>query len=107
MMDRATDEFDRATRRVSGDLKTMIADSEDLLKAAAMVSDESVRTALKKFEEKLKGAKSSLAEMSRPMLDMSSRAAAETDGYVHGNPWTAIGIAAAAGVVIGLLVARR
>ena len=37
MMDRAVHEFERAKGRMAGDLRTMIADSEDLLNAAATV----------------------------------------------------------------------
>ena len=33
--------------------------------------------------------------------------AAATDAYVHHSPWKAIGVAAAAGMLIGILVARR
>jgi ElaB/YqjD/DUF883 family membrane-anchored ribosome-binding protein len=33
--------------------------------------------------------------------------AAAADDYVHDSPWTAIGIAAAAGMLIGFLAARR
>jgi ElaB/YqjD/DUF883 family membrane-anchored ribosome-binding protein len=29
------------------------------------------------------------------------------DNYVHDNPWTAIGIAAGVGVVLGMLISRR
>jgi ElaB/YqjD/DUF883 family membrane-anchored ribosome-binding protein len=30
-----------------------------------------------------------------------------TDEYVHANPWKALGIAAAAGVLVGILMSRR
>ena len=35
------------------------------------------------------------------------QAAKATDEYVHDNPWQAVGIAAVAGVVLGLLISRR
>jgi ElaB/YqjD/DUF883 family membrane-anchored ribosome-binding protein len=34
-------------------------------------------------------------------------AARATDEYVHDNPWQAIGVAAAVGFLLGLVVARR
>ena len=34
-------------------------------------------------------------------------AVATTDQYVHDNPWSAIGIGAGIGLVVGYLVARR
>ena len=54
MMDRAVNEFERARGRMAGDFRTMITDSEDLLKAAATVSGEGFTAARAKFEEKLR-----------------------------------------------------
>ncbi len=100
MKNETVDEFNRARVRMTGDIKTVIADGEDLLKAAADVSGEGFAVARKKFEDKLGQA--------RTRLENASRAAAgAADHYVHASPWTAIGIAAAAGMVIGILAARR
>ena len=52
-------------------------------------------------------AKATLAEASQPVLDQTRATAAAADGYVRGNPWAAIGIAIAAGALIGLLAAKR
>jgi ElaB/YqjD/DUF883 family membrane-anchored ribosome-binding protein len=94
------DEFNRARVRMTGDIKTVIADGEDLLKAAAEVSGEGFAVARKKFEEKLGEARARLANASRA-------AAGAADHYVHASPWTAIGMAAVAGIVIGFLATRR
>jgi ElaB/YqjD/DUF883 family membrane-anchored ribosome-binding protein len=107
MMDRAVDEFDRARGRMAGDFRTMITDSEELLKAAATVSGEGFTVARTKFEEKLRRAKASLADASQPMFDRTRETAAVADNYVRGNPWTAAGVALAAGVLIGFLAAKR
>jgi ElaB/YqjD/DUF883 family membrane-anchored ribosome-binding protein len=107
MMDRAVDEFERARGRMAGDFRTMITDSEDLLKAAATVSGEGFTAARTKFEEKLRRAKVTLADASQPVFDKTRETAAVANDYVHGNPWTAIGVAIATGVLIGLLVAKR
>ncbi len=107
MMDRAVNEFERARGRMAGDFRTMITDSEDLLKAAATVSGEGYTAARTKFEEKLKSAKATLADASQPVFDKTRETAAAADDYVHGNPWTAIGVAIAAGVLIGFLAAKR
>jgi ElaB/YqjD/DUF883 family membrane-anchored ribosome-binding protein len=107
MMDRAVDEFERARGRMAGDFRNMITDSEDLLKAAATVSGEGFSAARSKFEEKLKRARTSLAEASQPVLDKASGAATATDAYVHRNAWTVVGVAVAAGLLIGFLTAKR
>jgi ElaB/YqjD/DUF883 family membrane-anchored ribosome-binding protein len=106
-MDRAMHEFDRARGRMAGDFRTMIADSEDLLKAAATVSGEGFTAARTKFEDKVRRAKVALADASQPVFDKAKETAAAADGYVRGNPWTAVGVATAAGVLIGFLAAKR
>jgi ElaB/YqjD/DUF883 family membrane-anchored ribosome-binding protein len=42
-----------------------------------------------------------------PICETAGKAAGATDDYVHGSPWTAIGVAALAGVAVGYLLARR
>jgi ElaB/YqjD/DUF883 family membrane-anchored ribosome-binding protein len=106
-MERAMHEFDRARGRMAGDFMTMITDSEDLLKAAASVSGEGFAAARTKFEEKLRSAKATLADASQPMLDATRETAAVADDYVRGNPWSAVGLAIAAGVLIGFVAAKR
>jgi len=106
-MDRALHELDRAKGRMAGDFKTMITDSEDLLKAAASVSGEGFTAARTKFEQKLTSAKAALAEASQPMLDSTRRSATAADEYLRGNAWTALGLAVAAGMLIGFLAKKR
>lgn len=107
MMDRAVGEFDRARGRMAADFRAMIADSEDLLKAAATVSGEGFTAARTKFEEKLNSAKSALADASQPAFDRTKETAALADDYVRANPWAAVGVAMAAGALIGFLTAKR
>ncbi len=107
MMDRAVDEFDRARGRMAGDFKTMITDSEDLLKAAANVTGEGFTAARTKFEARVRSAKAALAEASQPVFDRTRESAAVADHFVRGNAWTVIGIAIAAGALIGFLSAKR
>jgi len=40
-------------------------------------------------------------------VDRAKAAARATDEYVHDNPWQAIGIGAAIGFLVGLVVSRR
>jgi len=107
MLDRTMDEFDRARSRMAGNLRTMIADSEDLLRAATTASGDGFSAARTKFEEKLKSAKATLADATQPVLDRTRETAAAADEFVHGNAWSAVGVALAAGVLIGFLAAKR
>jgi ElaB/YqjD/DUF883 family membrane-anchored ribosome-binding protein len=107
MMEQRADEFNQAKGKMASDIKTVITDGEDLLKAAANVSSAGLAVARGKFEEKLTSAKTRLVDASQPAVDKAGRTAAAANGYVHGNPWTVIGVAAAAGALIGFLAARR
>lgn len=106
MMDRAVHELDRASGRMAGDFRTMITDGEDLLKAVATVSGEGITAARTKFEERLKSARTALGEVSQPVFDRTRETAAVADQFVRGNAWTVIGIAVAAGALIGFLTAK-
>ena len=101
------DELNRAKTRMVGDIKSVIADGEDLLKAAVEVSGEGFAVARQKFEKKLGSAKARLADASQAAVEKTKETAAVANRYVHDNPWPAIGVAAAAGILIGILAARR
>lgn len=63
---------------------------------------------LKDFSaRKLHTARQTLAHAQSVVTDGAKQYASATDGYVRANPWSALGVAAAAGLLIGLLLARR
>jgi ElaB/YqjD/DUF883 family membrane-anchored ribosome-binding protein len=107
IMEQRTDEFNQAKGKMAGDIKTVIADGEDLLKAAVSVSGAGLAAARDRIDEKLNSARARLIGASRPALDKARSTAAAANGYVHGHPWTVIGAAVAAGALIGFVVARR
>jgi len=102
-MAHAARDFDRAKGKMADDLRMIVDDGEDLLKAAANASGEGFTAARAKFAETVVSAKAKLADVSQPALEKARQA----DEYVHGSPWTAIGVAAAFGLLIGYLVAKR
>ena len=107
MMKQTVDESSRVGSRMAGDIKAVVADGEELLEAAADVSGEGFAAARGKFEQKFANARAKLSDTSRAAIAKARETAAATDAYVHHSPWTAIGVAAAAGILIGILAARR
>jgi ElaB/YqjD/DUF883 family membrane-anchored ribosome-binding protein len=107
MMEQRTDEFNQAKGKMANDIKTVIIDGEDLLKAAANVSGAGIAVVREKFDEKLSSAKARLVDASRPAVDTARRTAFAADDFVHHNAWTVIGVAAAAGALIGFLASKR
>ncbi|MGO4330813.1 YqjD family protein [Cupriavidus sp. 2TAF22] len=60
-----------------------------------------------KVQERLKKAKKKIADVQYVVVEKSRHTARVADDYVHESPWTAIGVAAAVGVLIGWLIDRR
>ncbi len=89
------------------DLRTVVADAEELLKATASQTGERIAAARAKAEESLKSARAGLAAAQAAVVAKTKEAAMATDEYVRANPWQSVGVAAAVGVVLGMLIARR
>ncbi len=93
--------------KLAQDLKIVIADAEDLLRATASQAGEKVSAARDKIQDSLRHAKVKLAEVEEVLIDKGKQAARATDEYVHDHPWKAVGIAAGIGLIIGMLISRR
>ena len=88
-------------------IRSEIADAEDVLSATIEQSGEKIARLRSRIEKRLREARFRLMVAEEALVAKTRAAAFATDDYVHGPPWTAMGVAAALGVVIGLLVGRR
>lgn len=88
------------------DFKVVVTDAEALLMATANQGGEEVARVRAKAEESLSLLKSRMADEQRALIAKTREAARATDTFVHENPWTAIGVAASVGLVIGLFSGR-
>lgn len=93
--------------KVASEWHNLIADVEDLVKKIANVGDAEVARVRARVERTLETAKSAAARSASTARDYAHQAGARTDEYVHESPWTAVGLAAAVGVLIGFFAARR
>lgn len=89
------------------DLKVVVADAEELLRATANQTGERIAAARTKAEESLRAAKMRLDEAKASLVEKTKIAAKATDEYVHENPWKAVGISAVVGLLLGALISRR
>ena len=96
-----------ARDQLMSDLKTVIQDAESWLRNGSMLTGEDLQQAKAKFERTLISAKDTLVGLEETVVYRTKEAAKATDEYVHENPWTSIGVGAAAGVLLGLIIARR
>lgn len=89
------------------DLRMVVADAEELLKATANQTGERIAAARVRAGESLQIAKARLEDAQAAVVERTKVAAIATDEYVHDNPWQAIGVAATIGLILGALIARR
>src|SRR5512134_979002 len=93
--------------KLVADLKVVVADAEELLRATASQAGEKVTAARERIQDSLHAAKAKLAEAEDVIFQQGRLAVRATDEYVQENPWRAVGIAAGVGLIIGLLIGRR
>jgi ElaB/YqjD/DUF883 family membrane-anchored ribosome-binding protein len=96
-----------AREKLVDDFAAVLAEAEDLMKRAGAETGQRAQDLRAQVEAKLLAAKLRLQELQGEAVDRAKDAARATDDYVHDNPWTAIGVAAAVGFVAGLLLNRR
>lgn len=102
-----TEHEDVTKEKLMADLRLVISDAEELIKATASQTGEKITEARTRAESTLRAAKGRLAEAQAAVIGKAKAAAKATDDYVHENPWKAVGIAAGVGFILGILVSRR
>jgi ElaB/YqjD/DUF883 family membrane-anchored ribosome-binding protein len=93
--------------QLMSDLKSVIQDAEAWLRHGGQLTGEELLAAKAKFERTLHNAKDDLIRLEETVVEKTKEAAKATDEYVKENPWKAVGLGAAIGVVLGLLIARK
>jgi ElaB/YqjD/DUF883 family membrane-anchored ribosome-binding protein len=82
-------------------------DAEALLAATAHQGGDEVAAIRTRVEHSMHAARQQLNGAQDAVIVQGRAAAHATDSYVHDNPWTAVGVAAGVGLLVGLIGARR
>ena len=98
---------DASTRKLMEDLRTIVADAESLLTATAHDASDRAREARERATGSVEQARRRLEELEKELKTRAKAAADDAHRYIRDNPWQSLGVAAAVGVVIGLLLGRR
>jgi ElaB/YqjD/DUF883 family membrane-anchored ribosome-binding protein len=106
-MEPVQDSARTAARTGSQEFRNLIADVEELIKRVAHVDDADLARAREKLQRTLTVAKTAVHDGAERVKTTARHAADTTDQYVHTNPWSAVGIAAAAGAAIAVLLSTR
>lgn len=93
--------------KLVSDLKVVVADAEEILRATAGAAGDKVGELRERITVRLRDAKERLQDAEAALLDKTKAAARATDDFVHEQPWKAVGVAAALGLALGVLIGRR
>ena len=93
--------------RRSGEVQNLIADVEELLARVTNIDDADIRQVRERVTESMAAAREAVRSTASKVQERAASAARMADDYAYESPWTLAGFAAAAGLIVGMLVARR
>lgn len=93
--------------KIGETLADTAGEAESLLKRASEATSREVNSALKRAAEQLRRAQAEFMRLEEAAVDRAKDAARATDHAVHEHPYAAMGVAAALGVMVGMLISRR
>lgn len=93
-------------QQLATDIKVLIRDVEELIRATAADSGDKIVELRRRMQQVVDEVKPHIAALETAVSRQATSAVTCTDTYVRGNPWTAMGISAGVGLVIGLLISR-
>jgi len=105
-MDTDTVNPNNSRARLAADLRQVFDDVDQLLSQAASTTGQQAQELRERAAVTLRNARHKLQDAHASAIEQSKAAARATDDWVHENPWAAVGIAAGAGLVLGLLISR-
>jgi ElaB/YqjD/DUF883 family membrane-anchored ribosome-binding protein len=92
---------------VSRDVQNVVSEAQELLKTVKDEGATQLEAVRGKMQAQYDVAREKFGEIQTTVTEGAKVAASSTDAYVRSNPWRAVGIAAVAGAVIGLLATRK
>jgi ElaB/YqjD/DUF883 family membrane-anchored ribosome-binding protein len=95
--------MDDSTEKLLQDLREVVEDGEELLRAGASELNDKSSAARERLASALEGAK----ETGRKLQQKTVEGARVTDRVIRENPYQSIGIAFGVGVLIGVLINRK
>jgi ElaB/YqjD/DUF883 family membrane-anchored ribosome-binding protein len=94
---------EQANARLASDLKAVVRDAEELMKATAGQAGEKVTELRGRLTAALETAK----DTCRRLEEKTIAAAKATDRTIRDHPYESLGVAFGVGLLVGVLVTRR
>ncbi|MCV9878804.1 DUF883 family protein [Brenneria izbisi] len=98
---------DQNSEFLRAELKSLADTLEEVLSSSSDKSKAELDKLRSKAEAALKETRSRLSDTGERIASQTREAMGCADDYVRENPWTGVGIGAAIGVVLGVLLSRR
>jgi ElaB/YqjD/DUF883 family membrane-anchored ribosome-binding protein len=95
------------TNPVGREVQNVVNEAQELLKTVQTEGANRLDEVKTKMHAQYDVARAKLGDLQSTVQEGAKAAVDTTDAYVRTNPWTAVGIAAAVGAVIGFLAHRR
>ena len=99
--------MNKAQGDLARDFRNVVTDAEELIRTVGQEGESRYADVSNRVKASVDTAKARLGELSETARVRTVDTAKATDEYVRGNPWQAVGIGAAAGVLIGFFLASR
>ncbi|MDB6022366.1 MAG: hypothetical protein JWQ04_2223 [Pedosphaera sp.] len=103
MPSKSTKETDESTEQLLSDLREVVKDGEELLRAGANQLNEKGAAMRERMSDALNRAR----ETGRRLQEQTAAGARATDRIVRANPYQTIGAAFCVGVLIGAILNRK
>lgn len=89
------------------ELRNVVNQAEELLSAVGADGNEAVNVLRERVFEAVDTAKTRLSDLEQQAQNATQKVTKAAENYIHEHPWTTVGIAVAAGLLIGALLAHR
>ncbi len=96
-----------STKALIDDLRAVVAEAETLLGAGAAEASGRAADLRARAGESVDRARARLEDLEADLTARAKQAGEDATQFVRDNPWPAVGIAAAAGLLVGVLLSRR
>ncbi|WP_339461919.1 DUF883 family protein [Pseudomonas sp. EA_105y_Pfl2_R69] len=89
------------------EFQALVRDTEQLLQHSASLAGEQAEELREQIRGSLDRARTTLHNAEGALLERGKAAVQVTEGYVQTHPWQTLGVAAAIGLLLGMLISRR
>lgn len=103
----AQQQQDNTAEQLRSELKALADTLEEILHSSGDKSETELKKIKERADSMIKDARVRITETGERIVEQTKDAAQQANNYLHDKPWNGIGIAAAVGLVLGVLLSRR